>query len=80
MKVEIIETKKNFEPIEIKLVIESEEQLCDLWHRLNISEKQLTYDYKESSTNSLKHQLSGRFWSREWGCLDTIVEYLKLTK
>jgi hypothetical protein len=39
MKAEIIETKKQFEPIEIKLVIESEEQLCDLWHRLNIGRK-----------------------------------------
>lgn len=33
-----IEVKENavFQPIELKLVIETEEELCDLWHRLNI--------------------------------------------
>lgn len=32
-----IEVKENavFQPIELKLVIETEEELCDLWHRLN---------------------------------------------
>lgn len=37
MKAEIIETKKKFEPIEIKLVIESEAELCDLLNRINTS-------------------------------------------
>lgn len=33
MKVQVKEKPKTFEPIEIKLTIESEEELCDLWHR-----------------------------------------------
>ena len=34
-----IEVKENtlFQPIELKLVIETEQQLCDLWHRLNVA-------------------------------------------
>lgn len=64
MKATIIETKKQFEPIEIKLVIESEEELCDLWHRLNISPSYIMsadgYDME-----LLKHGVTGgisSFW------------------
>lgn len=35
MKVELKKENKIFEPIEIKLVIENEKELCDLWHRMN---------------------------------------------
>ena len=36
MKAKIIEKEKKFEPIKIELTIESEEELCDLWHRANV--------------------------------------------
>ena len=29
------EVNKKFRPVEITLTIESEEELCNLWHRLN---------------------------------------------
>jgi len=41
MIAEIIETKKTFEPIEIKLVIESEEEFCDFLNRLNMTQKEV---------------------------------------
>jgi len=37
MKAEVINKKLSFEPIEIKLVIENEDELKALWHRLNVS-------------------------------------------
>lgn len=38
MKCEIIqkEKPKEFEPITIQLIIESQDELVDLWHRMNI--------------------------------------------
>lgn len=35
MKVE--ELNNGFKPIEIKLTIESEQELCNLWYRLNVT-------------------------------------------
>ena len=37
MKVEVKEVEKKFEPIELVITIESEEELCSLWHRLFLS-------------------------------------------
>jgi len=37
MKVEVKQVEKKFEPIELVITIESEEELCSLWHRLNLS-------------------------------------------
>jgi len=36
MKVQVKEDSKKFEPIELTLTIESEEELCNLWHRFDI--------------------------------------------
>ena len=35
MKVEVKTEEKKFEPIELTITIESEEELCSLWHRMN---------------------------------------------
>lgn len=37
MKVEVKEKEKEFQPIELAITIESEEELCSLWHRMNES-------------------------------------------
>lgn len=37
MKATTIEKEKKFEPSHIELIIESEEELVELWHRLNIA-------------------------------------------
>ena len=38
MKVETIAEIDSFKPIELKITIESEEELCNLWHRMNTAE------------------------------------------
>jgi len=53
MKAKIIEKENKFEPITIELTIESEEELCDLWHRVNTNEIEII------STNDLKHKANG---------------------
>lgn len=47
-----IEVKENavFQPCELKLVIETEEELCDLWNRLNVAPK-----FVNENSNILKH-------------------------
>ena len=48
-----IEVKENavFQPIELKLVIETKEELCDLWHRLNASSNVVN-----RNSNGLKYE------------------------
>lgn len=37
MKVKIIEQKKNFQPIKMEVVFESQEEINDLYNRVNIN-------------------------------------------
>lgn len=37
MKVELNKSEKKFEPIELKITIESEDELCLVWHKFNAS-------------------------------------------
>lgn len=34
-----MKTESKFSPIIIEIVIESEQELCDLWHRMNASKR-----------------------------------------
>lgn len=36
MKIETEDQEPKFSPIKITLLVESEEELCDLWHRMNV--------------------------------------------
>ena len=75
MKVEIKETETKFEPITITLTIESEEELCDLWHRINLAPDVIN----EHITYHLKHKTSissMEFFNK----LDSEMERLKLSK
>jgi len=54
MKVEVTEEEK-FEPIEIKLTIESEQELCDLWHRFNAVEGRFNKGGEYVGCGSLKY-------------------------
>lgn len=49
MKIEVKESSV-FQPFELKLVIETEEELCDLWHRINVCS-----DAIKNESDSLKH-------------------------
>lgn len=59
MKAKIIEKEKEkkFEPITIELTIENERELCELWHRLNISESAFSKE-KYRSKDRLKYTVS----------------------
>ena len=58
MKAELnTKEKPQFEPIKITITIESEEELCDLYHRINIGTGSLeSVDYEP--LNSLKYGFS----------------------
>ena len=55
MKITVTQQKKEFKPFALTLEIENEDELKDLYNRLNISEndlkKGLAYKYKEHSLN-----------------------------
>ena len=68
--------KSKFRPISIKLIIESEEELCDLWHRTNVSQIKL----QEIIEDYLKHGCDGTSSNKLFDILDGEVERLKLTK
>jgi len=66
MKAKIIEKEKEkkFEPIVVELTIESEEELCDLWHRLNISPSTIEA-FDNYNIGQLKYGVYGKsnsFW------------------
>ena len=52
MKIEEINKKQEFQPIELKITIESEEELCNLWHRFNLSKGYVF----EGSTKDVKYE------------------------
>lgn len=64
-----IEVKENavFQPIELKLVIETEEELCDLWHRINVCT-----DAINNESDGLKHQANNNA-TKLWKELDNLI-------
>lgn len=50
MKIEV-KNDVGFQPIELRLVIETEEELCDLWHRINVHSNVVN-----SNSEGLKHE------------------------
>jgi len=55
MKVIRKEDKKRFNPIELTITIESEEELCDMWHRLNAAASYIN----DNVLHRLKHDAQG---------------------
>jgi len=64
---------KAFNPIKIELVIESKEELCDLWHRMNLSAVTVR---KNTSREALPFEASNDIFL--WNELDKLVRELKL--
>ena len=69
MKVEY--QAKEFKPIKLTITIETEEELCSLWHRLNASGDGVL---KHSSDNYLKHGVSSDY--ELWSKLEVLVNHL----
>tara|TARA_R110000737_G_scaffold329609_1_gene344881 strand:- start:57 stop:284 length:228 start_codon:yes stop_codon:yes gene_type:complete len=63
MIVEVEEQVKEFKPIKLTITIETEEELCSLWHRLNASDQKVL---KVSGSHYLKHGVISdyKLWSR----------------
>lgn len=75
MKVKLKEKKnKDFKPIKISLTIESEQELCDLWHRLNIDRS----DVNEVDTWDLKYEANDYSCAELFRKLDEKAEELEL--
>lgn len=66
---------KGFKPIEIVVTIESEEELCDLWHRINTNSEAINPE----SGHELKHKANDDETDL-WDVLDELVSKLKLRK
>ena len=59
-----IEVKNNvgFQPIELKLTIESERELCNLWHRMNVSEDTVNRNTNEDIRYMCNDEGTLEFW------------------
>lgn len=77
MKVQVKEKEKKFKPIVLEVTIESEEELCDLWHRMNaVVGSFVSYLFKDS----LKYGLIDDTESVLYDILDDFAKKLNLKK
>ena len=69
MKVEKIgEAPAKFEPIELKITIETQDELCELWHRMNISIRRVM---KNSNDDLMRFNDSEEYCGELWDMLDS---------
>jgi len=61
--------KNNFTPVKVEFVIETEEELIELWHRLNCQSEDLNNYYKKSSFKKVGASLYGL-----WNVIDDICD------
>lgn len=73
MIVEKIEQEKYFKPIVLNITIESPQDLCDLWHRMNVSNIVVN---RESDELIKDCNNNDNFWK----LLDTLVRENNLLK
>ena len=79
-----IKGSEKFEPIELTITIESEKELCDLWHRFNLTKMDMSdklcfeNEYREDYEKFLKHKLSNA--RGVWEKLNELVEIKNLKK
>jgi len=76
MKVTVKE-KETFKPITIEFVIESEQELCDLWHRMNVADNNIKRD---TDLTRLKHGVIDDGSIRIFNILDNKLISLNLKK
>jgi hypothetical protein len=77
MKAEVKE-QEVFKPITLTITIESEEELCNLWHRMNAQIDLFNGDAKRYyNSDYLKHKVS-RDLQNLWDELDGLIIYRNL--
>lgn len=79
-----IEVVPEFEPIEIRLVVQSAEELCDLWLRHNLGGKSVDDANGQKYLNYTSAGLDEKpnYEAKFWTLLDNIVidRYLKIIR
>tara|TARA_R110002167_G_C12681596_1_gene651532 strand:- start:369 stop:596 length:228 start_codon:yes stop_codon:yes gene_type:complete len=75
MKVEVEDQVKEFKPIKLTITIETEEELCSLWHRLNAAKDTFS---KDSGSHYLKHGVISDYVL--WHRLEELVNVNNLNK
>ncbi len=77
-----IEVKEDivFAPIELKIIIETPEELCDLWHRINLnpSNKESKILIRYPDIDVLKHRMDTK--NLLYGELSELIKKHKLFK
>ena len=61
MKANIINGEKKFIPIKLEILIESEAELCELYHRMNCNE--LPKSYRSTANNGTSRTTKGLYQS-----------------
>ena len=73
MKISIVKQEKTFKPIVLNITIESEEELCALWHRMNIAGIKIKESPDYSGTDHLVHGPESFDTHELWEELDSLV-------
>ena len=74
MEIKINQEESEFKPIEITITLQSEEDLCSLWHRFNVSKITVNKD----SEHSIKYECAENY--NIWKVLDILVDKNNLNK
>ena len=58
------EEEKRFKPFEVTILVESEEDLTNLWHRMNVSTRNINYNYLNAYNHAIFYINDGttEFW------------------
>ncbi len=74
MKVKREKKSEVFQPVQITITFESADEVCDLWHRLNLSVDALTESIDAYACFLYNPQDSDVDSSELWSAIDRIVE------
>ena len=58
MKISIVKQEKTFKPIVLNITIESEEELCALWHRMNVAGEKIDEATGHTAKGRLRHEVT----------------------
>ncbi len=63
-----------FHPVKIEIILESEEEIAELWHRLNISKFQLSEYIKEQNEFTFDTMGNSSTIIELWRIIDSIAD------
>ncbi len=78
MKVDLVEeTVPKFNPVTVTITFESEDEIIDLWHRLNMSSTDVGSSYEEGNKKRVSEfyrNLKGRSINPLWYRIDNFID------